>query len=147
MRTLTALLAVAVLSGCAASAPEQAAAPAPAAPVPASTPAPAAATPDTQAAKPATAPVGSPAATEKVAGNEKRIVMRTPPGYRSVTRNGVRLFCKKTVTLGSRFPEDICLTEDQYNQVQQNAEQARQELRRGVSTCSGGTGPSSCSGG
>ncbi len=58
-----------------------------------------------------------------------------------------RLYCTKVATVGTKFKQEICMTQDEYDEVQRRGENVRQDLRQTTKMCSGGTGPSSCSGG
>jgi hypothetical protein len=71
---------------------------------------------------------------------------RVPPGYRLVERDGVRLLCTRTTTLGSRFQKEICMTEAEYVEFEARNEGMRQDLRKSIGICGGGSGVGSCSG-
>lgn len=73
----------------------------------------------------------SPTAEATAAGE----VMRVPPGYKDVNRNGVRYFCKSMTTLGSRFSQQICMTEDEYREVKRRGESVRTDLERSTTVC------------
>lgn len=70
-----------------------------------------------------------------------------PPGYKAVERNGTTLYCTKVATLGTKLKQEICMTQDEYDEVQRRGENVRQDLRQTTKMCGGGTGPFSCSGG
>jgi len=91
------------------------------------------------AAVPAAEPVAMTASTARKPS--------TPAGYKAVERNGTTLYCTKVATLGTKFKQEICMTQDEYDEVQRRGENVRQDLRQTTKMCSGGTGPSSCSGG
>jgi len=85
----------------------------------------------------ALAPAAAPAAKKPSA----------PPGYKAVERNGTTLYCAKVASLGTKFKQEVCMTQDEYDEVQRRGESVRQDLRNSTKICAGGTGPSSCSGG
>jgi hypothetical protein len=85
------------------------------------------------------APVVKTAATSTKAG--------VPAGYKAVERNGTTLYCTNVASLGTKFKREVCMTQDEYDEVQRRGEDVRQDLRKSTRICGGGTGPSSCSGG
>ncbi len=91
------------------------------------------------AAVPAAEPVATTASVARKAS--------APPGYKAVERNGTTLYCAKVATLGTKFKQEICMTQDEYDEVQRRGENVRQDLRQTTKMCGGGTGPFSCSGG
>ena len=141
MRSGTLLCVVAFLAGCASQ--------------PVSAPAPATVSvtaPDMGAARAAVlgsgngaaaVPAAEPVATS--AGTAKKST--APAGYKTVERNGTTLYCAKVSTLGTKFKQEICMTPDEYEEVQRRGENVRQDLRQGTKMCAGGTGAFSCSGG
>jgi hypothetical protein len=89
------------------------------------------------------APAAEPVAT--TAGTARKAT--APAGYKAVERDGTTLFCAKVSTLGTNFKQEICMTQDEYDEVQRRGENVRQDLRQGTKMCAGGTGTFSCSGG
>jgi hypothetical protein len=69
-----------------------------------------------------------------------------PPGYKAVERNGTTLYCTRVASLGTKFKPEVCMTQDEYDEVQRRGENARQELRKSTTICAGGSGVSSCNG-
>ena len=134
MRLLKAVCVVAFLAGCASQ-------PAPA-PTAVSIPAAEAArlavlNPDAASAMPGT--------TEPPA--EKVPRASVPPGYKSVERDGTTFLCTKVATLGTKFKRELCMTQSEYDEMERRNEGMRQDLRKSVGICSGGSGPFSCKGG
>jgi invasion protein IalB len=68
---------------------------------------------------------------------------KAPAGYKLVTRNGETLYCQKTTQLGSRFPKEVCMTPQEYDDMSRRAESDRQNFRKNSTLC--GTG--GCGGG
>lgn len=93
------------------------------------------------AAPPAPAALAAPAP----ASPDVRKVAR-PPGYKVVERNGTTYFCTRVATLGTSLKRDICMTEDEYAEVQRRGENVRQDLRQATKMCTGGSGVGSCNG-
>lgn len=133
MRMIATVFAAALLAACA----TQPATPVPPAPV-ASTAGPA----TTTAVAPATGTTTASVETAAAGAPKTRI----PPGYKLVERDGARLLCTRTTTLGSRFPKEICMTEAEYIEMEERNEGMRQDLRKSIGVCGGGTGVGSCSG-
>ena len=135
MRLIPVVLALALSAGCAS---------APTAP-PTSTAQPTAAPAVTVPAQPVAAPVvtapeaGSAVLADNAApvagATAEDAILRTPPGYKDVNRNGVRYFCKNMSTLGSRFSQQICMTEDEYREVKRRGESVRSDLERSTAIC------------
>ncbi len=69
-----------------------------------------------------------------------------PPGYKQFQRNGVTLYCTKVAYLGTKFKQEVCMTQDEYDEVQRRGESVRQDLRQATKMCGGGSGFGSCSG-
>ena len=136
MRLLQAVCVVTYLAGCA-SQPTSAPAPA-AVSIPAAEAARMAVlNPDAASAMPGT--LEPPAA-----GVSKASV---PPGYKSVERDGTTFLCTKVATLGTKFKRELCMTQSEYDEMERRNEGMRQDLRKSVGICSGGSGPFSCKGG
>jgi hypothetical protein len=49
-------------------------------------------------------------------------------------------------TLGTKFKQELCMTPDEYDEMQRRNEGMRQDLRKSSGICSGGTGAFSCAG-
>jgi len=90
----------------------------------------------------AAAPAAKPDSTTAAAPNK----VSAPAGYKAVERNGTTLYCAKVSTLGTKFKQEICMTQDEYDEVQRRGENVRQDLRQTTKMCAGGTGAFSCSG-
>lgn len=141
MRTFAMFCVVALLAGCAAQ------------PAPSLAPATATvSTPGADAAKAVALNSGNGAAalpTTEPATTKTPVARKAsaPAGYKAVERNGTTLYCAKLATLGTKLKQDICMTQDQYDEVQRRGENVRQDLRQTTKMCSGGSGPFSCSGG
>jgi len=69
-----------------------------------------------------------------------------PPGYKRVERDGATLLCTTVASLGTRFKKDVCMTQDEYDEVVRRGESMRQDLRQSTKICGGGSGISSCNG-
>jgi len=69
-----------------------------------------------------------------------------PSGYKAVERNGATLYCTRVASLGTKFKQEVCMTQDEYDEVQRRGESARQDLRKSTAICAGGSGVSSCNG-
>ena len=67
--------------------------------------------PQATASAPAAAP--SPAAPAEKANN---LPLDLPPGFKPTRISGELFYCRKMVVLGSRFPKQLCLTEEQLKQ-------------------------------
>ena len=95
-----------------------------------------------------------PAATVPAAGLASRpasdstnaVQVTRPPGYKVVERNGTTLFCTRVALLGTKFKQEICMTRDEYAEVQRRGEKMRQDLRQTTKMCQGGSGFASCNG-
>ena len=69
-----------------------------------------------------------------------------PPGYKAVERNGTTLYCTRVANLGTKFKQEVCMTQDEYDEVQRRGENVRQDLRQTTKMCGGGSGVGSCNG-
>ena len=87
MRTLL-LAALCILAGCGAAPP--------------------AADPTTANATPAAAPVGETAAASPASDKH---AFKPPPGFKTKIKDWDVVYCRKTPVLGSRFPQEVCMTE------------------------------------
>ncbi|HKQ13160.1 MAG TPA: hypothetical protein VJT80_06975 [Steroidobacteraceae bacterium] len=65
------------------------------------------------AAASAQAAASSPAAPAEKASN---LPLNMPPGFKPTRISGELFYCRKMVVLGSRFPKQLCLTEEQLKQ-------------------------------
>jgi hypothetical protein len=70
-----------------------------------------------------------------------------PPGYKSVERDGTIFLCTKVASLGTKFKREFCMTQSEYDEMQRRNEGMRQDLRKSVGICSGGSGAFACKGG
>lgn len=70
-----------------------------------------------------------------------------PPGYKSVERDGTTFFCTKVASLGTKFKREFCMTQPEYDEMQRRNEGMRQDLRKSIGICSGGSGAFACKGG
>jgi hypothetical protein len=122
------LCSLIVMAGCAANqgpspASDAAASPQAAASPPAAAPPQTAATPQAAAspqtaatpqaaASPQTA-ASTPAAAPSPAAKIGKLPFDLPPGFKPTRISGELFYCRKMVVLGSRFPKQLCLNEDQ----------------------------------
>jgi predicted ABC-class ATPase len=140
MRSFTSFCVVAFLAGCAAQ------------PAPTLAPATAPVTaPAADAAKVAVLNSGKGAAAVPAAESVATTAaatkkVSTPAGYKAVERSGTTFYCAKVATLGTKFKQEICMTQDEHDEVQRRGENVRQDLRQTTKMCAGGTGAFSCSG-
>jgi len=87
----------------------------------------------------ATSPSGArQAETTVTSGSNAQTTTKIPSGYRRVTRNGKELFCRKVVTLGSRFPEQMCFTREQLEEIANRTDETMDNIERSKAVCSGG---------
>ena len=63
-----------------------------------------------------------------------------PPGYKSVERNGTTFLCTKVATLGTKFKQEFCLTQDEYDEMQRRNEGMRQDLARAPASAAAAPG-------
>lgn len=89
---------------------------------------------------------GQGVAAEPVAATAPDRRSGVPAGYKSVERDGTTLYCTKVATLGTKFKKELCMTPDEYDEMQRRNEGMRQDLRKSTSMCSGGSGAFACSG-
>jgi hypothetical protein len=71
---------------------------------------------DTAAASPQTAASASAAAPPSAAepaAKVSKLPPDLPPGFKPTRISGELFYCRKMVVLGSRFPKQLCLNEDQ----------------------------------
>ena len=120
MRVPILLLALAIAGGCASS-PDPAAAASSARP---------------RVASPAASSAGSSAAKTVVSSAARK----TPGGYRLVQRDGQDYYCRKEKPLGSNIARTVCLTPDEYKEVQARADDQKQEVRKRTMICSSPSG-------
>ena len=121
-RTAATILTVALLTSCSAQPAKQA---------------------DTNGAAAKTATASSATArspeTTVSKGSNAESTGKVPSGYRRITRNGRELFCRKVVTLGSRFPEQMCFTREQLDEIATRTGETMQNMERSKAVCTGGT--------
>ena len=60
---------------------------------------------------------------------------KTPGGYRLVQRDGQDYYCRKEKPLGSNIARTVCLTPDEYKEVQARADDQKQEVRKRSMIC------------
>jgi hypothetical protein len=63
-----------------------------------------------------------------------------------VERNGTTLYCTRVASLGTKFKQEVCMTQNDYDEVQRRGENVRQDLRQTTKMCTGGSGFGSCNG-
>jgi hypothetical protein len=98
---------------------------------------------------PTAAPLAAPANDAvAIAATDAAVSTRAaaPPGYKRVERDGATLLCTTVASLGTRFKKDVCMTQDEYDEVVRRGESVRQDLRQSTKICGGGSGISSCNG-
>ena len=114
---------ITLMSACASQpASQPAAAPAPAT---ASAPAPANAAPATEA--------------DTASAMEKRF-QETARSYKTVERDGKKMYCKREKTIGSTIPTMQCYTESQLRNQIEATEDLKKNMRRGGGNCAQSTG-------
>ena len=64
---------------------------------------------------------------------------KIPSGYRRLTRHGKELFCREVVTLGSRFPEQMCFTREQLEDIATRTGETMNNMERSKAVCTGGS--------
>jgi hypothetical protein len=142
VRTRCPVLIVAVafaVAGCSAEPTRQAGPPA-VAPAAATTPAPGAAVATTPAPGAAAATTPAPgAAAAATAAPASSAAAKVPAGYRLEKRGGKEVYCRSVVVIGSKFPEKMCFTREQIDQIEGNTDSAMGEMQRKIPIC-GGTG-------
>ncbi len=62
---------------------------------------------------------------------------KVPSGYRRVKRDGRELYCRSVVTLGSRFPEEMCFTREQLEEIARRTDSTMDEMERNRKVCVG----------
>ena len=62
---------------------------------------------------------------------------KVPSGYRRVKRDGRELYCRSVVTLGSRFPEEMCFTREQLEEIARRTDSAMDDMERNRKICVG----------
>lgn len=62
---------------------------------------------------------------------------KVPSGYRRVKRDGRELYCRSVVTLGSRFPEEMCFTREQLEEIARRTDSTMDEMERNRKICVG----------
>ncbi len=96
---------------------------------------------DASAAKPR---VSSSSASSAGSSAAKTVVSstarKTPGGYRLVQRDGQDYYCRKEKPLGSNIARTVCLTPDEYKEVQARADDQKQEVRKRTMICSSPSG-------
>jgi hypothetical protein len=95
-------------------------------------PAPASAPSATPAAAPAETPAETPAVKAPVAAEP---TLKVPAGWRKQTRNGDVAYCRKIVTLGSRFEKLQCMSEAELEQYITMNEENRDTMQQRISIC------------
>ena len=84
-------------------------------------------------AKQSQAASAGPASAASVPTVEKKV----PSGYRRVKRDGRELYCRSVVTLGSRFPEEMCFTREQLEEIARRTDSTMDEMERNRKICVG----------
>ena len=112
-----------------------------------STPAMTVAAPDSAAGVEAVPASADPGAPQKAADSESITLkmatvpppadFKVPAGYRAVKRGLDTVYCKSVTPIGSRMPTTYCMTREQVEQIQRQAELDRQMLKEKART--GGT--------
>lgn len=65
---------------------------------------------------------------------------KPPHGYRMKIVGGEKMYCSKTVVVGSRFAKEICMTQEQLVDLKARETDVQRELSRGQTVCAGGSG-------
>lgn len=63
---------------------------------------------------------------------------KIPAGYKATKRGLDTLYCTSITTVGSRMPKTYCLTREQVEERQRQAEIARRDLAQKTGSCDGG---------
>jgi hypothetical protein len=87
------------------------------------------------AAAKGTAPPAVPAPEPYVAARPAEERQKTPPGYKSVERNGQVFYCKAASQTGTRFTRPVCLTPEQYAATERASAEMRESMQRRSSLC------------
>jgi hypothetical protein len=98
-------------------------------------PAPAAA--ETAADAPAVATPAAAARNAAATGGAAKVVKKIPSGYRLVKRGDTELYCRSEVMLGSRFPQKMCFTREQLDEIESRTDSAMGDMERGRKVCVG----------
>ena len=61
----------------------------------------------------ASAPTAAPSTAAQPDAKASKAPFDMPPGFKPTRINGELFYCRKMVVLGSRFPKQLCLNEDQ----------------------------------
>ena len=61
----------------------------------------------------ASAPAAAPSPSARPAAQVSKVPFNLPPGFKPTRISGELFYCRKMVVLGSRFPKQLCLNEDQ----------------------------------
>ena len=89
-----------------------------------------------EAPAPASAPSATPAETPAVrAPVAVEPSLKVPAGWRKQTRNGDVAYCRKIVTLGSRFEKLQCMSEAELEQYITMNEENRDTMQQRISIC------------
>lgn len=83
--------------------------------------------------------------TPALAGNTLATAPTAPPfkppyGYRMKVVGGEKMYCSKTVVVGSRFAKEVCMTQEQLVELKARETDIQRELSRGQTVCAGGSG-------
>lgn len=89
-----------------------------------------------------------PAAAQSTAGEAKLAAANKsnftpPPGYRAKIDDWSIVYCKKTQVLGSRFPKEVCMTEEQLKDHMASTDAMRRDVDQTTRVCSN---PAVCGG-
>ena len=91
-------------------------------------------------ATPAAAPAATPAAQAPpaAAASETR-TLKVPAGWRKQMRNGDVAYCRKIVTLGSRFEKMQCMSEAELKQHMAMSAENVNSMQQRIAICGNGT--------
>lgn len=64
-------------------------------------------------------------------------LFKPPSGYRTKKLGANTVYCKKDKVLGSIFPTEICLSEDELKEVERRGEDMRVDKQRAQGVCGG----------
>jgi hypothetical protein len=56
---------------------------------------------------------------------------KVPSGYKSRTKDGATVYCKKETILGSRFPKEFCFSQAQLEELEAISAEQRRQLQKG----------------
>ena len=80
---------------------------------------------------------GSATAEDNAKPEEKKQQFKPPPGYKVKIKGWDIVYCRKTPVLGSRFPQEVCMTEAQLKEHLAANEEMRRTKDQASRVCVG----------